>query len=145
MPKSCPSEDLFAAASDGCRPCRKPLFALWILLVPALGCASLLYGTQAKFGKIVCRSFQTGPASDCRNHAEHRAVQLREIETAHANVLYWTRRCLEDGPHEDGPHEDRPHQAADRVKLAGWKRGYQQRLALFARMYSCSHPKTPHD
>ena len=135
MPKSCPSEDLFATASEDNRGHRKPVFVLWILLLPALGCTSLIYGTQAPLGRSVCRSFQTGPASERGNRAAHRAVQMREIETAHANVLYWARRCREDGP----------HQAADRAKLADWKHGYQQRLALFARMYPCSHQTIPHD
>ena len=125
MPKLFLSDDPFAAASENCRHCRKPSFALFILFIPALGFTGLLYGTQTKCSRTLCRSFQSGPTMERAGHEAHRAVQLREIETARANVLYWRRRSREDGA----------HRAAALAKLSQWKRGYQQRQELFARMY----------
>lgn len=130
MPKLFLSDDPLAAATldkldyydaRGRRP--NPI--LPILLIPALGLALMAVGIQvrpsasAPTGGILAADVTEKPG-----HCEAKAEHLAEIETARRNVLHWQ--------HENCCGAATPHSLA---KMRMWQHGYQQRLAVFARIY----------
>ena len=125
MSRVFPSDDPFAPAAD-VSACRKPSSFLCLLLLPALGLAAMTFGTKA----VPVGSLTRMPGDTLPDRCALRAERLREIETAHRNVVYWMRRVSGPGPAA----------AHDRAKLREWTRGEKHRRALFLRNYGYEAP-----